>query len=382
MTTTADANGDATFSLGGGWIGTPVVIDFSNPVVKDEDGEQVYPATPIDWKALNSDNFTVTETETDPDSGDVIARTFKTGGYESYVGYWQGSSGQAWVDSEDSNHIKIQQLSSNWSNGWGFQLKKTVTGLQADTVYTLTLDVAASKTDGKYITSFNETDPIVITKGTQKVRTSITTDANGVAEFVVGLGYVGLSTVLDVSNPVVSDAGYWSVGDFKAGESGAVRAPQREWEVFAGWFEDDSYDDPYTESTGLAVPKFINKAVLGPVAFQEAKNGSGGVTAVRFLSSLDSEDYTSAGFIISGQYGSQSFENKNRASTKLYTSVKAAGEKVYPKDEFWEDSQYFFTYTVSGLNPSTAVTFTATPYIVTLDGTTVTGPEGTYPTSN
>ncbi len=152
--------------------------------------------------------------------------------------------------------------------------------------------------------------------------------------------------------------------------------PTKEGKVFAGWYEDPDFDTPYTATTGYAYAKFIDEAVLGPVKFQKATDG----TAIRFLSSVDCADYESAGFIINGSYDGHSITNKSRAAKKLYSAVKAGGETVYPTI-FSPESNYFFTYTVDGLESGKTMSWNITPYFVTADGTTVTGAAGTYPQS-
>ena len=44
---------------------------------------------------------------------------------------------------------------------------------------------------------------------------------------------------------------------------------------------------------------------------------------------------------------------------------------------FSDDSEYFFTYTIRGMDGTKASTWDVTPYYVTLDGTTVIGKSGT-----
>ncbi len=166
------------------------------------------------------------------------------------------------------------------------------------------------------------------------------------------------------------ESNYIDVTDYKA--QGTY--PTRYGKVFAGWFTDDTCTTAYTETTGVAYAKFIDEDVLGPVKFQQATDG----TAIRFLSSVDCTDYQSAGFIISGSYDGHSITNKTRAAKKLYEGVKAGGIIVYPTI-FSPESNYFFTYTVDGLESGKDMTWNVTPYFVTADGTTVTGIAGEWP---
>ena len=150
-------------------------------------------------------------------------------------------------------------------------------------------------------------------------------------------------------------------------------APTKAGKIFAGWFEDAEFTTPYMETTGKAYAKFIDEDVLG-TKFQTAMDG----TAVRFLSSLDSMDYQSVGFKFTGTYGNTTITEKTKSVEKLYTSIKADGQTVLPS-VFSDDSAYFFTYTVRGMDPQVDSTWDVTPFYVTLDGTTVEGTSGLYP---
>ncbi len=149
--------------------------------------------------------------------------------------------------------------------------------------------------------------------------------------------------------------------------------PKESGKLFAGWYDDQEFNNPHTEDTGGAYAKFIDKSVLGPGRFQFANDG----TAVRFLSTLDSTDYLQAGFIISGTYDGHEFSNKTRYASKLFTNVMAAGEKVSPTI-FHDSSKYFFTYTISGMQKGKEQTWNIKPFYVTADGTKVIGDAGEY----
>ena len=65
------------------------------------------------------------------------------------------------ADPEDPDHVQMQQLTSNWGNAWGLQLKKTVTGLVPGKIYTISIDMYSPSEDGSYkITNdLNESKP-------------------------------------------------------------------------------------------------------------------------------------------------------------------------------------------------------------------------------
>ena len=168
--------------------------------------------------------------------------------------------------------------------------------------------------------------------------------------------------------------GYYDVSDYKS--TTPYTYPTKAGKIFAGWFTDDTCIEPYTGTTGIAYAKFIDEDVLG-TKFQTAIDG----TAVRFLSSLDSMDYQSVGFKFTGTYGTHTITEKTKSVEKLYTSIKADGQTVLPS-VFSDDSTYFFTYTVRGMDPQEDSTWDVTPFYVTLDGTTVEGTSGLYPPQN
>lgn len=163
---------------------------------------------------------------------------------------------------------------------------------------------------------------------------------------------------------------YMDVTDYKA--QGTY--PTEEGKIFAGWFEDADFTTPYMEDTGYAFAKFIDKNVL-TTKFQIATDD----TAVRFISSVDGMDYEEVGFIFTGTYGDSAITEKTKTTNKLYTKITAAGESILPT-EFSPDSQYFFTYTIRGMeNAGTNSTWNVTPFYKTLDGTVVTGTPGELP---
>ena len=59
----------------------------------------------------------------------------------------------------------------------------------------------------------------------------------------------------------------------------------------------------------------------------------------------------------------------------------AQGKAQNPSDYFSEESQYFFTYTVGGLRKDAQMTWSITPFVITLDGTKVIGEAGVWPKS-
>ena len=164
-------------------------------------------------EATTTPNIETTKESTTPENlpltpGQADAdRWFEIGGYTYYCGPWNGSTVQLGADPEDPDHVQMQQLTSNWGNAWGLQLKKTVTGLVPGKIYTISIDMYSPSEDGSYkITNdLNESKPRKLVIGTTTLSTELMADGDGTIEFVVGAGLVGTSVVLDFSNVVVKD---------------------------------------------------------------------------------------------------------------------------------------------------------------------------------
>lgn len=185
----------------------------------------------------------------------------------------------------------------------------------------------------------------------------------------------GTFTVGKTPKPIVPETttleeGVYDVSVYKSGET--YTYPQKEGQIFAGWFTDDTYTTPYLENTGTAYAKFIDENVLKTKCQWNSSN-----TAVRFISSLDSLDYAGAGIIFNGTYGGGTITNKTRQIRKLYRYIRADDELVSPSI-FSKDSRYFLTYTVRDMDAGLGSTWHITPYLITLDGTTVTGVTGNF----
>lgn len=147
--------------------------------------------------------------------------------------------------------------------------------------------------------------------------------------------------------------------------------PTKRGLIFAGWFSDADYTTAYEGTSGNAYAKFIDEKVLS-FKHQWAYNHS----AIRFVSTVDSLDCQEAGFIFDGTYGSRTINQTTKKVNKVYKTIKAANQSVYPT-VFSNESKYFFIYTIRGMDETQASTWNVTPFFVTLDGTTVYGTSGT-----
>ncbi len=166
----------------------------------------------------------------------------------------------------------------------------------------------------------------------------------------------------------------YDVEDYKSGETATY--PEKDGEIFAGWYTDDTYKTVFNNTTGTAYAKFVDAKML-TVKFQWSLPDH---NALRFVSSIDHLDYIDVGFIINGTYGNSAIVDKKKSVSSVFTGITANGVRITP-DVFCDTSQYFFTYTIRNMDGNTSLTWNIKPYFVTPDGTTVIGTTGklTYP---
>ena len=150
--------------------------------------------------------------------------------------------------------------------------------------------------------------------------------------------------------------------------------PKKKDVTFAGWYSDANYSTPYTGTTGKAYAKFIDADVL-KVMFQWKESDH---SALRFVSTIDHENYQTVGFIFSGKYGDKTIDTKDKEISTVYKKIEANNQMISPTTVFASISKYFFTYTIRNMNGNTASNWTVTPYFVTPDGTKVLGTTGTH----
>ncbi len=157
---------------------------------------------------------TPVDPETTPTPADIVLdqelaapaddNNYQVGGYNVYVGKWNGSTAVAGIDAADKNHIKIQQKTcQNW-DPWGIQVGKKVAGLTPGETYTYTVEMKASPVDGNYKKTGDDT--LYPLQAEQTVEIQVTATEDGAADFVIGLGGVGLAVVVDINNPILKDS--------------------------------------------------------------------------------------------------------------------------------------------------------------------------------
>ena len=153
--------------------------------------------------------------------------------------------------------------------------------------------------------------------------------------------------------------------------------PKQAGKVFAGYYKDADCTQPVYEGEQVTTKyeKFVDENVLSvKCQITAGTKVTSSSTDLRLVTTVDSLNYQEVGFKIKAEGKT----NEMTLSSKLvYTSISAfvkEDKTVYTPKEFSTESNFFMADKVLGiLNNAFSVTFTATPYWITLDGTTVTG---------
>ena len=201
------------FNKAGEGGNTPVDPETTPVDVETTPGDEE--TTPVDVETTPGDEETTPgDVETTPTPADIVLdqelaapaddNNYQVGGYNVYVGKWNGSTAVAGIDAADKNHIKIQQKTcQNW-DPWGIQVGKKVAGLTPGETYTYTVEMKASPVDGNYKKTGDDT--LYPLQAEQTVEIQVTATEDGAADFVIGLGGVGLAVVVDINNPILKDS--------------------------------------------------------------------------------------------------------------------------------------------------------------------------------
>ena len=193
------------------------------------------------------------------------------------------------------------------------------------------------------------------------------------------------STVL-ASDETTTDLSYCEVKYYEDVTDYRNNPEEIEGYLFAGWFTDASCE-PSTALTDTgdsvgAYAKYVPKDILGlkvqitgKLWDDDTTNDSNG--ALRFVTSVDTLDYSEVGFIIN--IGTKdNYKAGKYVYKQLYGEIGEDShtkvETYVPSQEFHKNSTYFKTYTVQNISDLKYLTeFHVTPYWITLDGTTVKG---------
>lgn len=159
------------------------------------------------------------------------------------------------------------------------------------------------------------------------------------------------------------------VSEYKA--SGTY--PEMSGKLFAGWFADEDYTEPYLETTGLAYAKFVDAGVLVVRGQLSAGTTSASAsTNLRLITTVDSDMYSRVGFRITYEGNSVNVETGT-----VYSSISATDGGLtvsYLPTDICASSKYFMTYVLANV-PSAAFskTISVVPYWRTVDNTLVFG---------
>ena len=167
----------------------------------------------------------------------------------------------------------------------------------------------------------------------------------------------------------VEDNGSLNVADYKGDRAEADWTyPTQAGKVFAGWYTDSTYSTVYTETTGMAFPRFVDEKVA-MVQAQKLQSDDASKATIRFISTLDTTEYDSAGFKIT--VGSKT---ATAEITKLYRTITAGGVSLTPsRVSGSSESQYITLFKLSNI-PSSRFSdeITTVAFWKTKDGTVVT----------
>ena len=192
-TAVADSQGNVSITFGTGWVGTSVVLDFSNVYCRVYDPNEV--------EELDDTMEFISVIKDDA--------WHNYGNWQLMVGAASGSQAKVAVDATDNNHIQVQQSQADWSAAypWSVQAKYTAKGLTPGQTYTISMRMLTSSTDGSYVSDAVESERDVYTpyiNGIRYVSKTGVADGNGELSFALGFGYSGVGVIADFDDITVS----------------------------------------------------------------------------------------------------------------------------------------------------------------------------------
>lgn len=138
--------------------------------------------------------------------------------------------------------------------------------------------------------------------------------------------------------------------------------------VFAGWFTGADCTKAFTGTNAKAYAKYVDKAVLTVKAQIKNDAATAESTSMRFVTTVDSLNYKSVGFVIN---------NVDKTLKTVYSNLYVVGDSSVmtktPADvSNTSVSAYFAAFTVNNIpKDKYSAEFNVTPYWITLDGTRV-----------
>ena len=194
-----------------------------------------------------------------------------------------------------------------------------------------------------------------------------------------------LSKTMENGDPLIEE---WSMEEY-GNLNGALPSPKTMTEdkyIFTGWFtnadvttEENMKQYALKDKAGLneeskVYARFVGASMLDVKAqLSVNKNSNSETKNIRFVTTIDNLAYQKIGFKIT-----MNGYTKDTATNKVYTTLNATysnGEqKIFRPDFFHKNSAYFKAATIPNIPERLFdATIEVTPYIVTLDGTTVEG---------
>lgn len=204
----------------------------------------------------------------------------------------------------------------------------------------------------------------------------------------VGFGFTGsdAKAAADVKKEVVFSATKMAVGDYWDADETQRTAPINPGYVFGGWYSADNEQSAIKDMTGVteAYAKWVPAQVLSvKTQVSPAEGDTNEVTAssnnvsLRIVSSVDSKNYQSVGFLITAKTSTGKngkWQTADEFKTKVYKNFTADNNPKTAAEVFDSESEFFFAKGITTIPTAEFVTsFLATPYWVTLDGTKVEG---------
>lgn len=223
---------------------------------------------------------------------------------------------------------------------------------------------------------------------TSKLKTKISKRVSAIllAAMVVGVGFSGYSEKAEATVPTKVEyvecktaSTYTKTTAPKAVD---IAPELGSGYLFAGWFKDDKGNTAYKADenvAGVAYAKFVPAQVLSvKTQVDDQDKTVGSSTNIRIVSSVDSLDYSKIGFKISAVCSDKVTREWSGSSSKVFKKYTADGRETEADAVFGDNSAYFFSYLLTSI-PTTdegaefGTSFYATPYWITMDGTTVEG---------
>lgn len=225
-TVEADSNGEIYITFGLGWVGTSVVLDFSNVYCRVYDPNEIIAVDDtMEFISVTKDGA-----------------LHKQGNWQIQVGAESGSQAKVAVDATDANHIQVQHSQADWNAAypWSVMARYTATGLTPGQTYTISVRMLTSSTDGSYVSDAVEGQSETTTQyinGVRYVTKTGTADSKGELYFSFGFGYSGVGVIIDFDDVSVTSGSTGVSGtswNYQAATADDNLHSYGDWQVYIG----------------------------------------------------------------------------------------------------------------------------------------------------